>query len=62
MPVHSQHQFTAEVVKYQQIKISMKTCEHFPLPMDGTWVALLVAGVHFYLLGEKGKTCDKIAL
>lgn len=53
MLVHSQHQFTAEVVKYQQIKTSMKMCEHFPLPMDGTWVALLVAVVHFYLCWGK---------
>lgn len=49
MPAHSQHQFTAEVVKYQQIKISRKMCENFSLPMDGTWVALLVAGVHFHM-------------
>lgn len=53
MPVHSQHQFTAEVVKYQQIKISMKMCENFSLPVDGTWVALLVAGVHFHMCWGK---------
>lgn len=53
MPVHSQHQFTAEVVKYQQIKISMKMRENFSLPMDGTWDALLVAGVHFHMCWGK---------
>lgn len=55
MPVHSQHQFTAEVVKYQQIQISTKMCENFSLPMDGTWVALLVSGVHFHMCWGKGK-------
>lgn len=56
MPVHSQRQFTAEAVKYQQIKIHMKMCESFSLPMDGTWVALLVDETDCSMFaGEKGK-------
>ena len=53
MPVHSQRQFTAEVVKCQQIKITMKMCENFSLSMDGTWIALLVPEVLFHMCWGK---------
>lgn len=53
MLVHSQHQFTAEVVKCQQIKISMKMRENFSLPVDGICIALLMAGVHFHMCWGK---------